>query len=136
MLTDGRFSSCFDSYGDKCSGNFTCAHEHAVSRPDVYRHAGTYAYSDECSYCHAHADFGAVGHCFSSPDGHSDAYEHSHTNHTNTHSHKCAIAHSSTNCDEHANSHFNTGNIDEIVAYACPHSYAYTHKLAYADTVT
>ncbi len=78
MLTAGRFSNASNSDGDKRTDGCARAHEHAVSHSHVDPDAGAYANSDECGYCHAAADFGAVGNGYTHPDGHTDSYEHSH----------------------------------------------------------
>ncbi|MDE2717822.1 MAG: hypothetical protein OXI33_12545 [Chloroflexota bacterium] len=117
MLTAGRFSNDSSADGDKRTNVSTSANEHTVSRPDVDSHAGTYACSDEFAHCHSDTDFDAVGNGYTHPVGHADS-------NTGSNRHECS------------NSHVNSRDVGDIVAYIRPHCYASPHKLAYVDGTT
>ncbi|MDE2821924.1 MAG: hypothetical protein OXK79_00275 [Chloroflexota bacterium] len=121
MRTAGRFSNDSSTDGDKRANVSTSAYEHTVSRPDVDSHAGTYACSDEFAHCHSDTDFDAVGNGYTHPVGHADSHEHTFSN-------------TGTNSDECSNSHINSRDVGDIVAYTRPHCYASPHKLAHVDT--
>ena len=101
MLTAGRFPNASNSDSHKCADPRTRAHEHTVSRPDV---DSTHHYCDEFAHCHIITYFGAFGNGYSYPDGHAGTYEHTFSN-TGANSHECS------------NSHVNTRDIGDIVAY-------------------
>ena len=116
MLTDGRFSSCSDYCGDKRADSLTCTHEHTISGPYVNSHSGTHSWPDEFPLFHpcSNTDLDTVGNGYIHRNGHSDTYKHSFTV-------------TGSNRAERPNSHFNTGNIGDIVTYACTDCYASTH---------
>ena len=96
MLAVGRFSNDSGTVGDKRANVCTRTHEHTVSRPDVDPHAGIYTY--EFTHCHSNTDFGAVGNGYTNPDGHT-------------------FSNTGPNSDECSNSHINSRDVSDIVAY-------------------
>ena len=101
----------------------TRAHEHTVSRPDVDPHAGTYAC--EFTHCHSNTDFGGTGNGYTHPD-----------------SHEHTVSNAGANSDECSNSHINSRDVGDIVAYTyadgtthgCPYRRAHTDSRSYRDT--
>ena len=118
MLAVGWFSSASNADGDKRANGCACAHEHTVSRPDVDQHAGACAY--EFTHCHFDTDFGAVGNGYTNPDGHT-------------------FSNTGANRDECSNSHINSRDVGDIVAYTyadgtthgCPDRHAHTDSHSY-----
>ena len=145
MLTAGRVSNASNSDSHSRADICTRTHKHTVSRPDVDPHAGTYTKSDKFANCLSNADFGAVGHGYTGPDSHTDTYEYTYTvsnsnqysdtgGYGDTYGDKYTVTDAGTHRYECPNSHINTRDIGDIVAYTRPHGYPSAHKLAYAYT--
>ena len=135
MRAAGRFPISSNSNSDKRPVCHAPAHEHTVPRPNVDQHSGTYLYSDECAHHHvyayefAYADFDAVGHGYTCPDGHTDACELTYTvTDTNQHPDTRSYGHSDVYQFTYAVSDTNED----------PHTRAYghtdSHKYNVADT--
>ncbi len=99
MLTAGRFSNDSNADGDKRADPRTRTHEHAVSRPVIDPHPGTYAHGHTDSYKYTVADTSSTRHECPNGDIHTDDNRHIVADacpHLHADSHKLAYADNDT----------------------------------------